>query len=804
MKKTRNKRAAAILCCAALAVSVLGGCNESNQKAVQVELWSEPNTIRVLQDKTYSAAEKGEGALAVIAVRNECESAQLIFTPDGDINGYTLETADLKSEAGDTLEKKNFSVYHQMYLPVEQPSQGYSAGLGNYPDPLLPLDKANAYGETKVKKGENQGVTVLFDIPANQAAGVYTGTFTLKLGGETEGRAVPVKAEVFDYDLTDEVSAKSCFLLNRSYLGYYGDTTMENYARYYEYMVAHRLMPMYLPVMKDAYRVGETEIEEYTDAAVTYAARKEISSMALPYGTNAGATDINWELLQKTIRMVVEKSVESGVNVAEKCYYYFGSVTDEASLNGKSEVAAAICDTYEKKLKQICDELEADANISGENKAAVIASARNIPCIQTETTGYNETMHNGGNGVRNWCPTFQNFDTKAKRDKYNELTDAGEEQWWYGCIGPNNPFPTYQIDDTLVSSRVVSWMQKDYRIAGNLYWETVFWKDYPGDAKKDLYHDDPMNFAGDNGDGTLLYPGDPYGIEGPVSSVRLESIADGMEEYEMLAGMEKDYKEAGADADKILQSFYTQLYSNAAVKTTAEQKFTSVRRNLLETATLAQNYGTFITDIEVKPTQTVYTLLAEDGVIVKAGGDTLTGATAKAGYKSYSVAVDFDKDTNTFALTVEKDGKSASVNIDLGGKKTMAADFETESLAGVTAEDCEASIENGMLKLEFAGGDKVQSVKFATESIKALASAKGLTLRVQTGESMQLRLFVSIEGKPVMIPIGDVLLGEGTQTVEITEFMSSSAGNVTALTLQFGKAGDEARTVYIDDIVLQA
>lgn len=134
----------------------------------------------------------------------------------------------------------------------------------------------------------------------------------------------------------------------------------------------------------------------------------------------------------------------------------------------------------------------------------------------------------------------------------------------------------------------------------------------------------------------------------------------------------------------------------------------------------------------------------------------------------------------------------------------MAADFETESLAGVTAEDCEASIENGMLKLEFAGGDKVQSVKFATESIKALASAKGLTLRVQTGESMQLRLFVSIEGKPVMIPIGDVLLGEGTQTVEITEFMSSIAGNVTALTLQFGKAGDEARTVYIDDIVLQA
>lgn len=90
-------------------------------------------------------------------------------------------------------------------------------------------------------------------------------------------------------------------------------------------------------------------------------------------------------------------------------------------------------------------------------------------------------------------------------------------------------------------------MQKDYGLAGNLYWETVFWTRYRDEVreKTDVYEGDPMHFPGDNGDGYLVYPGDVYGIDGPVGSIRLESIRDGLEEYEMLADLENAMRRRG-------------------------------------------------------------------------------------------------------------------------------------------------------------------------------------------------------------------------------------------------------------------
>ena len=165
-------------------------------------------------------------------------------------------------------------------------------------------------------------------------------------------------------------------------------------------------------------------------------------------------------------------------------------------------------------------------------------------------------------------------------------------------MGPNNPYPTYQLDDALVNSRIVSWMQKDYGLSGNLYWETVFWTRYRNDEreKTDVYNGDPMHFPGDNGDGYLLYPGDVYGIEGPVGSIRLESIRDGLEEYEMLAEMERAYKAAGLESDDILQNCYERLYADAMVTADADE-FMQVRKNMYGAAALCQNYETYISDI---------------------------------------------------------------------------------------------------------------------------------------------------------------------------------------------------------------
>ena len=42
-----------------------------------------------------------------------------------------------------------------------------------------------------------------------------------------------------------------------------------------------------------------------------------------------------------------------------------------------------------------------------------------------------------------------------------------------------------------------------------------------------------------NGSGSLFYPGTPCGIRGPVASMRLKNIRDGMEDYEYFALLER-------------------------------------------------------------------------------------------------------------------------------------------------------------------------------------------------------------------------------------------------------------------------
>lgn len=254
---------------------LFGACGCGKEKdAGKVNVWSYTSAQRILRDKEYEEASKYPGRIDIFACRNEEESAQLILTPENSVNSYNLTVSDLKNASGDILEADCFSVFNQKYRNVTVASDGYSAGLGWYPDALLPMKKAVEYGENKIGKGENQGITVSCKVSSEQPAGVYSGTFSLLIDGKIY--EIPASVTVIDYTLTDAVTAKSCFLLGRGYLQFYGDSTMENYERYCEYLIDHRVMPMYLPALN-------LDVNAYTECACEYAAREDVASFAVPY-----------------------------------------------------------------------------------------------------------------------------------------------------------------------------------------------------------------------------------------------------------------------------------------------------------------------------------------------------------------------------------------------------------------------------------------------------------------------------------------------------------------------------------------
>ncbi|HQL88244.1 MAG: Carbohydrate binding domain protein [Lentisphaerae bacterium ADurb.Bin082] len=129
-----------------------------------------------------------------------------------------------------------------------------------------------------------------------------------------------------------------------------------------------------------------------------------------------------------------------------------------------------------------------------------------------------------------WCPVLSSVQWEDC-DKRREL---GERLWWYTCCGPRAPYPTYLIDDYGSSHCVLSWLQAKHQVEGVLYWcVNVCTKYRNGKYQQEVeVWDEAELFPHANGDGFLVYPGKQVGIDGPVTSMRLEIIRDGNEDVE--------------------------------------------------------------------------------------------------------------------------------------------------------------------------------------------------------------------------------------------------------------------------------
>jgi len=86
-----------------------------------------------------------------------------------------------------------------------------------------------------------------------------------------------------------------------------------------------------------------------------------------------------------------------------------------------------------------------------------------------------------------------------------------------------------QIDMPAMSHRVLFWQQKREGIQGFLFWSINYWnRQFISDPweNQDTLGDDLY------GDGSLVYPGAAVGVAGPVGSVRMEVIRDGLEDFD--------------------------------------------------------------------------------------------------------------------------------------------------------------------------------------------------------------------------------------------------------------------------------
>ncbi len=147
-----------------------------------------------------------------------------------------------------------------------------------------------------------------------------------------------------------------------------------------------------------------------------------------------------------------------------------------------------------------------------------------------------------------WCVPVGAFSPEEASARQK----AGEEIWWYLCCGPHAPWVGLFIDHPAIDFRMWLWMSWKWNVSGILIWETTYWTSpaaYPKEPQDPW--EDPMSYVSGygtpagtksfwgNGDGRLFYPPNRTGagnsakyLEGPVNSIRVELMREGIEDFE--------------------------------------------------------------------------------------------------------------------------------------------------------------------------------------------------------------------------------------------------------------------------------
>ena len=659
-----------------------------------VVLWGMPGTEKVYKDigidSDYYKAYKTDAKIDIVMAKGEYEGGQIIASANRDVTFDASSSALMSGE--NTIAAENVEIFAQKYVSVAtNHDQNSKLPTAKYPDALVPMANLKAVGENIVKQGENQGLYVRVKTAVDQAAGVYTGNITFSVGAEST--QIPVKVQVADVAVSETVHNKSVFANAWYFFEGELDTTQEMLDKYNEALLDYRLgMGTILTYGRHHNEDLSTQekIDAWVEKAYGYMQDPACSTILLPYREDE-------DQMKEILNSIADYSIEKKYDMFDKLVVYPAGLIDEPRGNGTMEKATKICRSFES-VKNTFVATDLAAKTLPSEIAGIGDSIRKIPMIVTEY--YDETLADAG---ATFCPTYQHYETEEQRAEYA----GNSERWWYGCITPRAPYPTYHIDDTWLSARLVGWMQAQYGVAGNLYWATDAYAQYSQNGYQSLeeyYEGSAVRYPDVNGDGYLFYPGKKYGVEGPLGSMRLEAIRDGYEEYEILYAIKQRYIEADKNLsgyelnfEKFVGSLTESMYTGTTVAVTTDE-FNTAKLSLFESSILNEKTGFSVIEYAddgygVK----TYSFAVDSDWTVKTGDSVKTPVATQGDMSVYTFSCALTEDKNELRLSFENGGATVQYVLDLGGKAQVkqATAFTENDFAAKSVEPSLTETANG-------------------------------------------------------------------------------------------------------------
>ena len=513
------------------------------------------------------------GALSVTmkAAKNEYEAFQVVIRADENhsMNNVKVHVTELEGEQG-KISMENIRMFREgmVYVRNSSPRAAYPTGL--YPDPLIPFvnpvtgdslrplhrvrketgivfegAKYSAY-PIDLHPGESCVIWVDVFIPPGTPAGIYKGTFTAH-SGEISA-SIPVTLKVWDFTLPQQAT-------HRTHFGHFGriagawdiDSHSKRYKdiemRFCRELAACRINPpiphYLLPEVNDDGSI--TIIPERHEQLKKYIETVHLLDFEVPRSPFMTSTSNS---------PLPTPANQTDPAAIEKTKRYYRQMYQYLKDNGWEKRAYVYLLDEPNSVK--------DYNQVINLAKAAEAGAPDLQRLVVEQTyKHDPAWPDLDDYVDIWCPLFGYID----RNTIDEKLRQGDEVWSYTALvqpaayyhpqyetlkGKNPPY--WHIDQPVMSYRVPAWINRQYGITGLLYWTTVQWNEdgpwlapymgpigtYPPDFKPYKIH--PSFY---NGGGMLFYPGKEAGFDGPVTSIRLKNLREGLEDYEYFAILDR-------------------------------------------------------------------------------------------------------------------------------------------------------------------------------------------------------------------------------------------------------------------------
>lgn len=455
--------------------------------------------------------------------RGEVEHLQAVVVPYGvEMSQVGLKISSVKAPDGSAVAddqlKASVAPIGSLYT-TPTGAYGRPTPTGWTPDPIR-----SDLTAVDIPNGDVQSYLVSLESSRDLAPGTYQVTVVVSAEGQPD-RRLTVSVTVWGTVIPETSTLRTSFqftpwLLDDVYGMDDPDPKREMTVKYWDFLAEHKIQPDQIYTV-DGDPTPKPPADKFVPQPV-----ERITYIRDHYGLTQFTAMYLWHGLldpDKPETWDAQIDVWLGQLETAMAEYEKAGVADKAVVYGFDEVTGPMLEAAQRTFARVKERFP---------DLPIMTTLRDDSLGEdTELTGL----------VDVWVPWIDGY----RQDVADQARERGDKVWWYHAISTRYPQPNWFNGYPPIDSRMLMGpMSHQAGVEGVLYYAINRW--LLADRGDQLLLDDgilsdwnPATYHGTAGDGSLFYPG----ADGPLSSLRLENVRDGLEDHSLMEQLKVSIEE---------------------------------------------------------------------------------------------------------------------------------------------------------------------------------------------------------------------------------------------------------------------